>query len=53
MPTETLRPIKLTRGVPPAEAFPTDLIIECCGDALRAFGDTILQYQPAFGFAPL
>jgi len=53
MPTKNLELIKLTRGVPPAEAFPTQGLIECCAGALKAFGDVLLQYQPAFGFAPL
>lgn len=45
--------IKLTRGVPATEAFPTEAIIECCEKALRTYGDTLLQYQPAYGFLPL
>jgi DNA-binding transcriptional MocR family regulator len=53
MSTKALKTIKLTRGVPPAEALPTDLVIECCEEALKKFGDVLLQYQPAFGFEPL
>jgi len=53
MQTEIPTVIKLTRGVPPTEAFPTDLVIECFENVLRTFADILLQYQSALGFAPL
>lgn len=53
MPTKDLGVIKLTRGIPPVEAFPTQKVIECCERALKLFGDVLLQYYPAFGFEPL
>lgn len=45
--------IKLTRGVPPVESFPTQQISECAVTVLREHGDTVLQYGPSRGFAAL
>ncbi len=53
MATELERIIKLTRGVPPDEALPCELVGECCAQALADHGEVLLQYNPATGFAPL
>ena len=45
--------IKLTRGVPPAEAFPTAQLSECATAVLAKHGDVVLQYGPSRGFPPL
>jgi len=45
--------IKLTRGVPPVEAFPTTQLSECAVAALENHGDIVLQYGPSRGFPPL
>jgi 2-aminoadipate transaminase len=45
--------IKLTRGVPPAEAFPTAQLSECATAVLAEHGDVVLQYGPSGGFPPL
>ena len=45
--------IKLTRGVPPPEAFPTAQLAECAQAALVEDGATVLQYGAARGYAPL
>jgi 2-aminoadipate transaminase len=42
--------IKLTRGVPPKEAFPTAQLLECACAVLEEHGDVVLQYGPARGF---
>lgn len=50
--TEQAR-IKLTRGVPPVESFPTEHLAECAAAALAEYGDVVLQYGPSRGFPPL
>jgi 2-aminoadipate transaminase len=45
--------IKLTRGVPPPESFPTSQLSECAVAVLAKHGDVILQYGPSRGYAPL
>ncbi len=45
--------IKLTRGVPPTESFPTDRLSACACAILEAHGDVVLQYGKAGGFPPL
>ena len=42
--------IKLTRGVPPVEAFPTAQLSECATAVLAEHGDVVLQYGPSRGF---
>src|SRR5512146_259809 len=49
----TLHGIKLTRGVPPPESFPTAQLAECAQEALAEFGPVVLQYGPSRGFLPL
>lgn len=48
--TET---INFTRGVPATESFPTAELAECTATVLRSHGETILQYGPSLGLAPL
>ena len=45
--------LKLTRGVPPTEAFPTAQLSECATAVLAEHGDVVLQYGPSGGFPPL
>lgn len=45
--------IKLTRGVPPAESFPTDQLSECAVAVLAERGDVVLQYGSSRGFPAL
>lgn len=45
--------IKLTRGVPPVESFPTPQISECAVAVLAEHGDVVLQYGPSRGFPAL
>jgi len=45
--------IKLTRGVPPVESFPTPQISECAVAVLAEHGDVVLQYGPSRGFSAL
>jgi len=45
--------IKLTRGVPPAESFPTAQLSECACAVLDEHGSIVLQYGAARGFPPL
>ncbi len=45
--------IVFTRGVPATESFPKEEMATAARDAIRAHGDTILQYGSAFGFQPL
>ena len=45
--------IKLTRGVPPTEAFPTSQLSQCATAALAEHGDIVLQYGAIRGFQPL
>ncbi len=42
--------IKLTRGVPPTESFPTAQLVECSRAALESYGPEILQYGGGGGF---
>ncbi len=53
MTTEVQPFIKLTRGVPPAEALPCALVKDCCARALAEHGEVLLQYHAATGFTPL
>ena len=50
MPEKT---INMTRGVPPAEVFPTEDLIRCAEVAMRRDGDVLLQYGRSPGYAPL
>jgi DNA-binding transcriptional MocR family regulator len=45
--------IKLTRGVPPTESFPTKKISKCAVAMLEKHGDVVLQYGPSRGFPEL
>lgn len=45
--------IKLTRGVPPIESFPTDQLKECAIAVLEAEGEVVLQYGPSRGYPAL
>ena len=45
--------IKLTRGVPPVECFPTAQLSECAVAVLAEHGDVVLQYGPSRGFPAL
>ncbi len=48
-----IRTISFSRGVPPAEAFPTRQLQECARAILERDGSVVLQYHPAAGFLPL
>ena len=45
--------IIFTRGVPPAEAFPTAQIAECMATAIETDAAVVLQYGHQPGYAPL
>ena len=45
--------IKLTRGVPPIESFPTDQLKECAIAVLESEGEVVLQYGPSRGYRAL
>jgi 2-aminoadipate transaminase len=45
--------IRLTRGVPPPESFPTAQLSECAVAVLAEHGDIVLQYGPSRGFPDL
>ena len=45
--------INLTRGVPPAEVFPIEDLIQCGEAALRRDPNVLLQYGRSPGYAPL
>lgn len=45
--------IMFTRGVPPAEAFPTAQIAECLATAVETDAAVVLQYGHQPGYAPL
>lgn len=45
--------IHLTRGSPPAEAFPTPDLVQCAEAALQRDPGVLLQYGSAPGYAPL
>jgi len=49
----TMPLIKFTRGVPPAESFPTAQLSECATAMLAEHGDVVLQYGPSRGFSAL
>jgi 2-aminoadipate transaminase len=49
----SLSPIKLTRGVPPPEAFPTERLAECATAVLHTNPGVVLQYGSAGGYAAL
>jgi 2-aminoadipate transaminase len=49
----SLTTINFTRGVPANESFPTGELAECAAAVLRSHADTVLQYGPSAGFAPL
>lgn len=53
MSTSLEQTIKLTRGVPPAEALPCEVVRACATRALAEHGKVLLQYHPATGFTPL
>lgn len=46
-------PIYFTRGVPAAESFPIEEVIEAATAVLRKHGAAVLQYGPSRGFTPL
>ena len=45
--------ISLTRGVPPAEVFPTEDLISCAQAAMRRDPDVLFQYGRSPGYKPL
>ena len=45
--------IAFIRGIPPAESFPKEKLVECARTAILQHGDLILQYAGAAGFDPL
>jgi 2-aminoadipate transaminase len=45
--------IKLTRGVPPVESFPTAQLSDCAVAVLAKHGDMVLQYGRSRGFPAL
>ena len=45
--------IAFVRGIPPAESFPKEKLIECAKDAILKQGDLILQYGNGSGYTPL
>ena len=45
--------ISFTRGVPPAEAFPTEQLGECFEAGVREAASVVLQYGQQAGYAPL
>lgn len=51
--SDTRTTIKLTRGVPPVEVFPTAQLETCSRAVLAKYGDVVLQYGPSRGFPPL
>ena len=53
--TASARPdiVRLASGVPSPELYPVDLIRELLDEALHDAGQTLLQYTPTEGFAPL
>lgn len=48
-----IQTISFSRGVPPAEAFPTRQLQECATAILERESAVVLQYHPAAGFLPL
>jgi 2-aminoadipate transaminase len=49
----TSEKIVFTRGVPPAEAFPTEELGECLDAVVREDASVVLQYGQQRGYAPL
>lgn len=45
--------ITFTRGVPPAEALPGDLVADCAATILREDPGVLLQYGSSLGYLPL
>ena len=45
--------ITFTRGVPPAEAFPTEELGECFDAAVKESANVVLQYGQQQGYGPL
>jgi 2-aminoadipate transaminase len=45
--------IAFVRGIPPAESFPKEKLIECAKTAILNQGDFILQYGNSAGYPPL
>jgi 2-aminoadipate transaminase len=45
--------IAFIRGIPPAESFPKEKLVECAKSAILNHGDLILQYADAAGYDPL
>ena len=45
--------ITFTRGVPPAEAFPTEKLGECFDAAVKESANVVLQYGQQQGYGPL
>ncbi|MCD6577605.1 MAG: PLP-dependent aminotransferase family protein [Anaerolineaceae bacterium] len=45
--------INFTRGVPPAESFPNEELIECTRRVINAHSTKVLQYGSAAGYEPL
>ncbi len=48
-----LHPILFTRGVPPSEAFPVELVADCARAALTNDPSVLLQYGKSAGYLPL
>ena len=48
-----VHPITFTRGVPPAEALPGEILADCAAQALRDDPTVLLQYGPSLGYLPL
>lgn len=48
-----VQPITFTRGVPPAEALPGEVLVDCAARALRDDPTVLLQYGPSLGYLPL
>ncbi|MBM4424856.1 MAG: PLP-dependent aminotransferase family protein [Chloroflexi bacterium] len=48
-----LTPINFTRGVPANESFPIRDITKAAVAAMLDYGDSLMQYGPSLGFAPL
>jgi len=45
--------IAFIRGIPPAESFPKEKLVECARSAILDHGDQILQYAGSAGYDPL
>jgi len=48
-----MKPILFTRGVPPPESIPVQLLANCAKEAILDEGANILQYSSAAGYLPL